>query len=56
MLLLYSSDPAPEERAERMAEMPLWMEVTESLRESGLRPIIDFAAAPAPGEAAEAQT
>jgi hypothetical protein len=36
MLLLYSSDPTPEAHAERMAEMPLWTEVTESLRESGL--------------------
>jgi hypothetical protein len=36
MLLLYSTDPTPEEREERWTEMPLWREVTESLRESGL--------------------
>jgi hypothetical protein len=36
MLLLYSTDPTPGERQERWAEMPLWLEVTESLREAGL--------------------
>ncbi len=36
MLLLYSDDPDPQEQAERDAEMPLWIEFTESLREAGL--------------------
>jgi hypothetical protein len=36
MLLLYSTDPAAEEREERWAELPLWKEVTESLRQNGL--------------------
>jgi hypothetical protein len=37
MLLLYGSEPADEaEAAERWAEMPLWDEVTNSLREAGL--------------------
>ena len=37
MLLLYApeADEAEEER-ERWAEMPLWLELTESLREAGL--------------------
>lgn len=36
MLLLYSSDPTPEQREQRWAEMPLWNQVTDSLRENGL--------------------
>jgi hypothetical protein len=36
MLLLYSDDPGAEVQAERDAEMPLWIEFTESLREAGL--------------------
>jgi hypothetical protein len=36
MLLLYAGDADPAEREEREAEMPLWVEFTESLREAGL--------------------
>src|SRR5215471_13318714 len=37
MLLLYASESADEaERAERWAEMPLWVEVNASLREAGV--------------------
>jgi hypothetical protein len=36
MLLLYAPDVDEAERAERWAEMPLWDEVTESLREAGM--------------------
>jgi hypothetical protein len=36
MLLLYGPDGDETERAQRWAEMPLWLEVTESLREAGL--------------------
>src|SRR6266536_5694815 len=36
-LLLLHADPAtPEEWAERQAEMPVWIELNESLREAGL--------------------
>jgi hypothetical protein len=37
MLLLYAPDPAsPEEQAERDAELPVWYELLDSLREEGL--------------------
>jgi hypothetical protein len=36
MLLLYASDGDEAETARRWAEMPLWDEVTDSLREAGL--------------------
>jgi hypothetical protein len=36
MLLLYGPDGDEAERAERWAEIPLWLEVTESLRDAGL--------------------
>jgi hypothetical protein len=36
MLLLYRNDPTPQEREERAAEMPLWIQFTESLRDAGL--------------------
>jgi hypothetical protein len=36
MLLLYADDAGPAETAERMAEMPAWDELTDSLREAGL--------------------
>jgi hypothetical protein len=36
MLLLYAEEATPEERRERDAEMPAWVEFTESLREAGL--------------------
>jgi hypothetical protein len=36
MLLLYGPDGDEAERAQRWAEIPLWLEVTESLREAGL--------------------
>ncbi|NGO10168.1 YciI family protein [Streptomyces sp. HC44] len=36
MLLLYAPDVDEAGRAERWAEMPLWTEVTDSLREAGL--------------------
>jgi hypothetical protein len=35
MLLLYAPD-GEEERADRWAEMPLWSQLTESLRDAGL--------------------
>jgi hypothetical protein len=35
MLLLYAEEPTPEERKERDAEMPAWIEFTEGLREAG---------------------
>jgi hypothetical protein len=35
MLLLYAPDVDEEEEARRWAELPLWYEVTESLREAG---------------------
>jgi hypothetical protein len=36
MLLLYADQSDPAEMAEREAEMPAWMELTDSLREAGL--------------------
>jgi len=36
MLLLYADEVDPAETAERMAEMPVWDELTDSLREAGL--------------------
>lgn len=36
MLLLYAPEVAPEEQAEREAELPVWLELNESLREAGL--------------------
>jgi hypothetical protein len=36
MLLLYADEADPAETAERMAEMPVWDELTASLREAGL--------------------
>jgi hypothetical protein len=36
MLLLYAPEVGPEEQAEREAELPLWLELNESLREAGL--------------------
>jgi hypothetical protein len=36
MLLLYRSEPSPQELKEREAEAPLWVEFTDSLREAGL--------------------
>jgi hypothetical protein len=36
MLLLYAPEADPAERAEREAELPLWFELNESLREAGL--------------------
>jgi hypothetical protein len=36
MLLLYSPEVDEDQQAQREAEMPLWNEVTESLREAGL--------------------
>jgi hypothetical protein len=36
MLLLYASDPTPQENTNRWTELPLWEEVTESMRASGL--------------------
>jgi hypothetical protein len=36
MLLLYRDEPTPQEREERAAEMPLWTQFTESLRDAGL--------------------
>jgi hypothetical protein len=36
MLLLYRSETAPEEREEREAEAPLWVEFHQSLRDAGL--------------------
>jgi hypothetical protein len=36
MLLLYADEAEPAEMAERMAEMPAWNELTDSLREAGL--------------------
>jgi hypothetical protein len=35
MLLLYAEEATPEERKERDAEMPAWIEFTEGLREAG---------------------
>ena len=36
MLLLYADQADPEEQAEREAEMPVWIELNEGLREAGL--------------------
>jgi hypothetical protein len=36
ILLLYAPEADPAERAEREAELPLWLELNESLREAGL--------------------
>ena len=36
MLLLYAPEVGPEERAKREAEMPLWLELNESLQQAGL--------------------
>jgi hypothetical protein len=35
MLLLYAGEATPEERKERDAELPAWVEFTEGLRETG---------------------
>jgi hypothetical protein len=36
LLTMYASESDPDEVAERLAEMPLWLELNESLREAGL--------------------
>jgi hypothetical protein len=36
MLLLYAPEPSAQEQAERDAEMPLWLQLTESLKDAGL--------------------
>jgi hypothetical protein len=36
MLLLYASEDGPDEQAKRWAELPLWLELNDSLREAGL--------------------
>jgi hypothetical protein len=36
MLLLYAREVEPAEQAEREAELPVWFELNESLREAGL--------------------
>jgi hypothetical protein len=36
LLALYASESDPEELAEREAEMPLWLELNESLKQAGL--------------------
>ena len=36
MLLLYAPEADPAERAEREADLPVWLELNESLREAGL--------------------
>jgi hypothetical protein len=36
MMLLYAGEAGPAERAEREAEIPLWLELNESLRAAGL--------------------
>jgi hypothetical protein len=36
MLLLYAPEVDPAEQAEREAELPVWLELNESLREAGL--------------------
>jgi hypothetical protein len=35
MLLLYAEEATPQERRERDAQMPAWLEFTEGLREAG---------------------
>src|SRR3954454_22030739 len=36
LLLLYPDEATAEQRAERQAEMPLWLQLKDSLREDGL--------------------
>jgi hypothetical protein len=36
MCLLYAPDTDPETEAERWGQMPIWLELTESLREAGI--------------------
>jgi hypothetical protein len=36
LLMLYAPEAEPAEQAEREAELPLWFELNESLREAGL--------------------
>jgi hypothetical protein len=36
MMLLYAGEAGPAERAEREAEIPLWLQLNESLRAAGL--------------------
>jgi hypothetical protein len=36
LLLLYATEPSPEEAADRWGELPEWNELTDSLREAGL--------------------
>jgi hypothetical protein len=36
LLMLYSPEVGPAEQAEREVELPLWFELTESLKEAGL--------------------
>jgi hypothetical protein len=36
MLMLYAPEADPHEQAEREAQMPLWLELNESLQEAGL--------------------
>jgi hypothetical protein len=36
MMLLYAGEAGPAERAEREAEIPLWLELNDSLRDAGL--------------------
>jgi hypothetical protein len=36
MMLLYTNQAGPGERAEREAEIPLWLELNDSLRDAGL--------------------
>src|SRR5919109_909439 len=36
MLLLYAPEVGPDEQAEREAQMPLWVQLNESLEEAGL--------------------
>jgi hypothetical protein len=36
MMLLYAGEASPAERAEREAEIPLWLELNDSLRAAGL--------------------
>jgi hypothetical protein len=36
LLMLYAPEAGPAEQAERDAELPLWFELNESLREAGL--------------------
>jgi hypothetical protein len=36
MLLLYAGEAGPAEREEREAEMPLWLQLNDSLRDAGL--------------------